>query len=79
MRKAKKIIATVVAVLSIVVSLIYLVLLGLSAFGNLPVRVEPNFLIIDWAFIAVPILALLSAVLLQVASVKKKKKKKQDS
>ena len=75
MRKFLRTVAIVITVLSVAVSLAYLLLLMLSAFVQLPFRVEENFLVADWVFIAVPILALLSSILVQVASLKKKKKK----
>ncbi len=75
MRKFLRTVAIVITVLSVAVSLAYLLLLMLSAFVQLPFRVEENFLAADWVFIAVPILALLSSILVQVASLKKKKKK----
>ena len=68
MKKNIRIIAIVLTILSILVSLTYLVLLMLSYFGPLPFDVHENVLFADWVFIAIPILGLLTGILLQVAS-----------
>ena len=48
----------------------------LSSVITLPFPVEDNVLFVDWFFLTVPILALASAVLLQISSIKKKNKQK---
>ena len=71
----KHLFAKIVAVLGIVVSALYLVLLLLKQLIDLPF-VDNNVLFADWAFIVIPILGFTAASALQVASVYKKKKKK---
>ena len=71
----KHLFAKIVAVLGIVVSALYLVLLLLKQLIDLPF-VDNNVLFADWAFIVIPILGFTAAIALQVASVYKKKKKK---
>lgn len=63
--------AKLVALLGMIVSGVYLVLLLVSQFVSLPFEISDNVLFADWAFIAVPILGLLSAVLLQITAVRK--------
>ena len=63
--------AKLVALLGVIVSGVYLVLLLVSQFVSLPFEISDNVLFADWAFIAVPILGLLSAVLLQITAVRK--------
>lgn len=67
----KHVVAKILAILGIALSCAYLGLLLLSRFVALPFEVSNNFLLADWAFIAVPILGLLSAVALQIASLRK--------
>ena len=76
MKKTIYYIAIIVTVLSVLLSFLYIILRLLSGFMALPVLVEDNVLFVDWFFLAVPILALASGVLLQIASLKGKKKKK---
>lgn len=71
----KHLFAKIVAVLGIVVSALYLVLLLLKQLIDLPF-VDNNVLFADWAFIVIPILGFTAAIALQIASVHKKKKKK---
>lgn len=61
-----------IAVLGVLVSAAYFALLILSRFVTLPFAVEANVLVRDWVFLAIPILALLSGVLLQIAAIRKK-------
>ena len=63
--------AKLIALLGVIVSGVYLVLLLVSQFVSLPFEISDNVLFADWAFIAVPILGLLSAVLLQITAVRK--------
>ena len=60
-----------IALLGVIVSGVYLVLLLVSQFVSLPFEISDNVLFADWAFIAVPILGQLSAVLLQITAVRK--------
>lgn len=76
MKKVLRILAVALTVLSILASLTYLVLLSLSQLALVPVLAEPNVLLSDWVFIAIPILGLLTGILLQVASLEKPSKKK---
>ena len=69
-------IAVVLSVLSILLSLTYLVLLALSYVMPLPVNVAPNVLFADWVFIVIPILGLLTGVLLQIGSLSDRKKRR---
>ncbi len=62
--------AKLLAALGIILSGVYLLLLVLSRFVALPVEISENFFFADWAFIIVPILGLVSAVALQIASVR---------
>ena len=62
----------VLTVLGVVVSAAYFALLILSRFVELPFKISANVLIKDWAFLAVPILAFLSGILLQIAAIRKK-------
>lgn len=70
----KHLFAKIVAVLGIVVSALYLVLLLLKQLIDLPF-VDNNVLFADWAFIVIPILGFTAAIALQIASIRKKKKK----
>lgn len=46
----------------------------LSSVVALPFQVEDNVLFTDWFFLVIPVLALLSSIFLQVASLQKKNK-----
>ncbi len=71
-----RIAAVAVTIPCIILSFLYIILLMLSSVITLPFPVEDNVLFVDWFFLAVPILALASAVLLQISSIKKKNKQK---
>lgn len=60
--------AKLLAVCGIILCGGYLVLMILSKFVSLPFAVGENVLFADWAFIAVPIVGLISAIALQIAS-----------
>ena len=62
----------ILAVLGILAAAAYFVLLILSRFVALPFEIKANVFIRDWAFLAIPVLAFLSGVLLQIAAVRKK-------
>ena len=62
----------ILAVLGILAAAAYFVLLILSRFVALPFEINANVFIRDWAFLAIPVLAFLSGVLLQIAAVRKK-------
>ena len=62
--------AKTLAILGVIVSALYLVLLLVSRFVALPFEVADNVLFADWAFIAVPILGFASSIALQIASVR---------
>lgn len=74
MKNPIRTIAIAVTIPCIVLSFVYIVLLMFSSVVSLPFQVEDNVLFFDWFFLAVPILALASAVLLQIASLKRKNK-----
>lgn len=74
MKKTIRIIAIVLTIPCVLLAFLYIMLLMFSGFGTLPVEVEANVLFTDWFFLAIPILALLSSVLLQIASLKKSSK-----
>lgn len=74
MKKTIRIIAIVLTIPCVLLAFLYIMLLMFSSFGTLPVEVEANVLFTDWFFLAIPILALLSSILLQVASLKKSSK-----
>lgn len=65
----KHLFAKTVAVLGVIVSALYLLLLT-SRFMELPFEVSQNVLFADWAFIGVPILGFASSIALQIASVR---------
>lgn len=75
MKKAIKSIAIILTVVSILLSLIYILLLMFSSFMQDVSYVEDNFLFVDWFFMAIPILGFITGILLQIISVHKKKKK----
>jgi cytochrome bd-type quinol oxidase subunit 2 len=77
MKKHKHLFAKIMAVLGIVVSALYLLLLFVSQFVTLPFEIANNVLFADWLFIAIPVIGFVCAIALQIASVHKKKKKKQ--
>lgn len=62
----------ILAVLGIVAAAAYFVLLILSRFVSLPFEISANVFVRDWAFLAVPILAFLCGILLQIAAIRKK-------
>lgn len=66
----KHLFAKTVAVLGVIVSALYLLLLLTSRFMELPFEVSQNVLFADWAFIVVPILGFASSIALQIASVR---------
>lgn len=76
MKQFIRVLAYIVTVLSVLASLLYIVMLMMTNFGTFAFEVGPNVVYKDWYFIAVPILALLSGILLQIASLKKSCNKK---
>lgn len=74
MKNPIRIAAIAVTIPCIVLSFLYIILLMLSSVITLPFLVEDNVLFADWFFLIIPVLALISAVLLQVSSIKKKNK-----
>lgn len=60
-----------VSLLGILLAGAYFVLLLLSRFISLPIPVSSNVLGRDWAFLAIPVLGLLTGVLLQIAALRK--------
>ncbi|MDO4853100.1 MAG: hypothetical protein Q4A88_06765 [Clostridia bacterium] len=74
MKKTIRIIAIVLTIPCVLLAFLYIMLLMFSGFGTLPFEVDANVLFTDWFFLAIPILALLSSILLQVASLKKSSK-----
>lgn len=62
----------ILAWIGVIVSAAYFVLLILSRFVTLPFEIGANVFIRDWAFLAIPILGLLSGVLLQLAAIRRK-------
>lgn len=75
MKNAIKAITIILTVISILISLTYIVLLMFSGFLPGVINVEDNYLFADWLFMAIPILGFLTGIFLQVISVHKKKKK----
>lgn len=73
MKNPIRIAAIAVTIPCIALSFLYIILLMLSSVITLPFQVEENVLFTDWFFLAIPVLALASAVLLQVASLRKRK------
>ena len=59
MKKAIRMFAFTLTVISILLSLGYILLLALSQLTSLPFEIAPSFLLADWVFLAIPILALL--------------------
>ena len=76
MKKAIRMFAFTLTVISILLSLGYILLLALSQLTSLPFEIAPSFLLADWVFLAIPILALLSSVLLQIVSLKRSGKRR---
>lgn len=74
MKRFIRILAYLVTIASVLLSLAYILLLAASSLISLPFEIAPNVFVRDWYFMAIPILALLSGVLLQIASLKKAKK-----
>ena len=74
MKNTIRVIAIAVTIPCILLSFLYIMLLMLSSVVALPIQIEDNVLFTDWFFLAVPVLALLSSILLQIASLQKKKK-----
>lgn len=70
MKKTVRIIALVVANLGIIVSAVYLIfhIIELAAPGFLPVKVGPDFFVVDYLYLVIPGLCLLSGILMQVIS-----------
>lgn len=75
MKNAIKAITIILTVISILISLTYIVLLMFSGFLPEITIVEDNYLFYDWFFMAIPILGLLTGIFLQIISVHKKKRK----
>ena len=75
MKNAIKAITIILTVISILISLTYIVLLMFSGFLPEITIVEDNYLFSDWFFMAIPILGLLTGIFLQIISVHKKKRK----
>ena len=74
MKKPSRVIAIAVTIPCILLSFLYIILLMLSSVVALPFQVEDNVLFTDWFFLVIPVLALLSSIFLQVASLQKKNK-----
>ncbi len=74
MKNAIKAITIILTVISILISLTYIVLLMFSGFLPEITIVEDNYLFADWFFMAIPILGLLAGIFLQIISVHKKKR-----
>lgn len=70
MKKTVRTIALVVANLGIIVSAVYLVfyILEMAAPDFLPVEVGPDFFVVDYLYLVIPALCLLSGILMQVVS-----------
>lgn len=75
MKKFIRILAYIITTLSVLSSLLYIVMLIMTFFGTFAFEVGPNVVYKDWVFMAVPVLALLSGILIQIASLKKNRKK----
>ena len=74
MKNPIRTIAIAITIPCVTLSFVYIVLLMLSPIITLPIQVEDNVLFTDWFFLSVPVLALASAILLQVSSLRRKKK-----
>ena len=75
MKKTLKSITVTITIISILLSLTYILLLMMSGFADIDMIVEDNFLFKDWFFMTIPILGFLTGILLQVVSLRKKKRK----
>ncbi len=75
MKKAMYILAICITVPCILLALLYLAALTVSPYIALPFAVEPNVLFTDWFFLALPVLALLMSIFLQIATLRRKAKK----
>ena len=80
MRKTLRKIAFVLAHIGLVICVLFLILFLIGKFVP---AVEPfarlNFFVFDYFYLIVPLLALISGILLQIAVVNPKKKRKQAS
>lgn len=68
MKKALRAIALTVANLGIIVSAVYVIFYAIDALAPdfLPVEVGPDFFVVDYLYLVIPVLCLLSGIFMQV-------------